>query len=281
MTDLSKLSVRGSLLHLLSVPKDYIIQQLSLTELEAVANSLEEIAAFARSRLDASLSPLKSSNNQLIGFKREQMEACQSKLRRYFALSDFQTAENIDGVITTSTQADFKLLHQNINHMDPSLSYTLLIFEFMEEYGEGTLKKFISTKISISGEWICLWTLNSTVMDRSNPQFYINMEESGINDKALAELYQQASPDNFTENVFLLALSVLMVDLVQKAQGIQITSTPFEEIMAHLIDKTLGLGRLGPIEFELDEPAFRKRSSQVMDADVVEFQTDAKRLAKR
>jgi hypothetical protein len=278
MNDPISTSVRSSILHLLSIPRHYIAQHLSLTELSAVADGLEEIVNAVRRRLDASISPLKSSENKLLGPKRAQLDLCLAKLRRYMTLVAVETLETIEGSLQAIIRGEFKLIHQNIDGVAPLNTFSTLTLEWVEQYSDGMVKRSFETKLCVSDEWIPLWLLKSSPSDKTETQFFVDFEESLINDDILVELHEQASPKDFTKNLFLLALSFLMVDLIQKAQGIQLCSLPFEEVMACFIDSKRSFAKYGHVDFELPDPVNRKRNSESMDTDVDSFTISGKRF---
>jgi hypothetical protein len=260
------------------LPKHYIVQQLGLAELSAVADGFQDLASLIRARLDSSMSPLKSTENKLLGVKKVLMNECLAKLRRYMTLLGSHVVETNEGILSVTVQAEFKLIHQNINNVDPAHTFSLLMLESSEEHCEGTVQQAIVAKMWIGEEWFPFWTLKGSSSDTCGSQFLVEIGESGIDEKILQVLHQNGSPPNFTENIFLLALAVLMVDLFQKSQGVQLIGTPFEEVMALLIDRTIGLGKYGSLDFDLPDATPRKRNNDDMDTDMAEYQNPPKRF---
>jgi len=269
MTDPSSQDVRNSILHLLSVPIDSIVEQLTAEELITVADRFQELADSIRIRFQRSVSPLKSSSNRILGPKRSQIESCLSKLRRFLTLVAVETNPPNEAFL----YGEFKLIRNVDGSNVPHDAFSSINLEISEQVvGESPRRVFRSSMLD-HGTWIPLWELNLLLLNPNGSLVDLDVSSSSMSIDAVLALRSRANTSEYSANVFILATSVLMIDILQKAQGIQLSPAPFEELMATLLDET-NWSSLIP----LPEPSARKRMASDMDTDIDASCTNPKRF---
>ena len=118
----------------------------------------------------------------------------------------------------------------------------------------------------LDGElWIDLWTLSWTTHSNHRLEISLEGDKSGLNIQGIQELHKQSSPAEKLPRYFILALASLCVDLVQKSQGIEICSTPIEELLEAMYAQ---MEPNSSFDFELPSASGRKRLGETTNSTV-------------
>lgn len=272
MSDAHLPTVRDSIWHLLSLPKHYIAQQLTLEELGPVADSLTEIAHALRRRLNPITSPIKSKEYA----KRHdtvQIETCMTTLSRYTSLVSQEVVMTSDAPLEEVCESKFRLLDQAPSSAEGIHSSSSLAMLIRVRYEENkVIRRSFSLKLLSPDGWVDLWTLLTLQPDSNISHVHPDLTNSAIYMPAIETLHARASPPFCSVQTWVIALSLLLVDLIQKCQGSQISPIPFEDLIAVLFDSTTSQ----IAGFALPDPPQRKRSSELAD-ELQSYQSQMKK----
>lgn len=272
MTDSTPTSIRSNILHLLSLPKPFLIDQFALEDLEPVSRALSELADALRHRAALSTcSTLAIKSNDVGICVSADLEACMNVLNRYTTLLWSECVTRSLSPLETFVSAQFKVIHQLTSTTQTFHGSSTLRLEITSRYNDDKEQELFSLH---DMAWGPLWSLSYTQSHLSSSPSIImpDISHSEMNIQALKTLHKVGL---FSEDfkVFVVALSMHLLDLLQSSLGISLCSTLFGELISSLFDSsTLNLTH-NDNDFGLQEPRERKRTplESSMSDDIIAY----------